>query len=137
MKFILLIFSLLTRKPLQMTINEYAFNKKPTNLFSGYDQRYLLNSTTQEICYTCNATVVNTQIHFQTDTTTSEQIYNFKKMFTQLTLLKYIKREDESEINKLKAIENYEREFNNKSASYKLNLLEGGLFKDWNFDIDK
>lgn len=137
MKFTLLIFSLLTRKPLQMTINEYAFNKKPTNLFSGYDQRYLLNSTTQEICYTCNATVVNTQIHFQTDTTTSEQIYNFKKMFAQLALLNYLKLQDESEINKLKAIENHKREFNDKPSEYKPNLLDGGLFKDWNFDIDK
>ena len=136
MKFTLLIFSILARNPLKM-LQQSSFNKRIPDLFSGYDQRYLINRTTTEIFNNCNATIINTHVCIHSDDAGEEQMYNFKKMFAQLAILKYIKRQDESEINKLKAIENHEREFNNKSASYKLNLLEGGLFKDWNFDIDK
>ena len=45
MNLTLLIFALLARKPLQMTINEYVFNKRTPNLLSGYDQRYLINNS--------------------------------------------------------------------------------------------
>jgi len=48
-------------------------------------------------------------------------------MFAQLALLHYLKRQDESEINKLKAIEN--------PLEFKQNILGGGLFKDWNFTL--
>jgi len=108
-------------------LNEYNFNKRTPNLLSGYDQRYLINNSSTEICQTFNVTNVMSE----------EKIYNFKKMFAQLALLNYIKRDDESEINKLKAIENHEQQFNDKPSEYKPNLLEGGLFKDWDFDMDK
>jgi len=126
MNLTLLIFSLLTRTVPQM-LNEYNFNKRTPNLLSGYDQRYLINNSSTEICQTFNVTNVMSE----------EKIYNFKKMFAQLALLNYIKRDDESEINKLKAIENHEQQFNDKPSEYKPNLLEGGLFKDWDFDMDK
>jgi len=134
MKFTLLIFSILARNPLKM-LQQSSFNKRIPDLFSGYDQRYLINGTTTEIFNNCNATIINTHVRIHSDDAGEEQMYNFKKMFAQLDLLKYIKRQDESEINKLKAIENHEQEFNDKSSVYKLNLLEGGLFKDWDFDI--
>lgn len=127
MNLTLLIFSLLARKPFQMTINEYAFNKKPLDLLRGYDQRYLINNSSTEICQTFNVTELMPE----------EKMYNFKKMFAQLALLNYIKRNDESEINKLRAIENHEQQFNDKPSEYKPNLLNGGLFKDWDFDMDK
>jgi uncharacterized UBP type Zn finger protein len=135
MKFTLLIFSILARNSLKM-LQQSSFNKRIPDLFSGYDQRYLINRTTTEICTNCNATIINTHVRIHSNDTGEEQFYNFKKMFAQLALLKYITREDESEINKLKAIENHEQEFNDKSAVYKLNLLEGGLFKDWDWDFD-
>ena len=136
MKFTLLIFSLLTRN-LPKMLNERNFNKRIPDLFSGYDQRYLINRTTTEICNNCNATIINTHVRLQSDDADTEQIYNFKKMFAQLALLNYLKRQDESEINKLKAIESHEQEFKDKSSDYKPNLLNGGLLKDWDFNIDK
>jgi hypothetical protein len=134
MKFTLLIFSFLSRNVPKMTTNQHAFNKPQRDPFSGYDQRYLINSTTTEVCYTCNATIVNTHIQIRADnSSTSEQIYNFKKMFAQLALLNYLKRDDESEVNKLAAIENHDQQFNDNPHPYKPNLLAGGLFKDWDF----
>jgi len=118
-------------------LNERNFNKRIPDLFSGYDQRYLINRTTTEICNNCNATIINTHVRLQSDDADTEQIYNFKKMFAQLALLNYLKRQDESEINKLKAIESHEQEFKDKSSDYKPNLLNGGLLKDWDFNIDK
>jgi hypothetical protein len=135
MKFTLLIFSILARNSLKM-LQHPNFNKRIPDFYSGCDQRYLINRTTTEIFNNCNETIINTHVRIHSHDTGEEQIHNFKKMFAQLALLKYIKREDESEINKLKAIENHEQEFNDKSAVYKLNLLEGGLFKDWDWDFD-
>jgi len=129
MNLTLLIFSLLTRNIPQM-LNQYSsnFNKRPTNLLSGYDHRHLITTTnsTSELCCTFNAT----------NNTTSEKMYNFKKMFAQLATLNYLKRQDVSEVNKLNAIENHEQQFNDKTNTYKPNLLEGGLFKDWDWDWD-
>jgi hypothetical protein len=118
-------------------LQQPSLNKKLPDLFSGYDQRYLINKTTTEICTTCNATIINTYVHIHSRKEEQEKIYNFRKMFAQLALLNYLKRQDESEINKLQAIENHEQQFNNKPNQYKPNLLEGGLFTDWNFEIDK
>jgi hypothetical protein len=126
MKFTLLIFSILARNPLKM-LQQSSINKRIPDLFSGYDQRYLINNSSTEICQTFNST----------DVTSEKKMYNFKKMFAQLAVLNYLKLQDESEINKLKAIENHEQQFNNKLNEYKPNLLEGGLFKDWDFDMDK
>lgn len=123
MKFILFIFYLLTRS-LPKMLNERNYNKRIPDLFSGYDQRYLINRTTTEIYNRYNGTIINIHAINEEDT---EQIYNFKKMFAQLALLHYLKRQDESEINKLKAIEN--------PLEFKPNILGGGLFKDWNFTL--
>lgn len=130
MNLTLLIFCLISRNLPQISHN-YSLNKKMQDMFSGYDQRYLINSTTTEICNTCNATILNTQVFFQRDKTTSEQLYNFKKMYTQLALLNYLNRDTESDANKISAIENYEKLFNDKPHPYKPNLLAGNLFKDW------
>jgi hypothetical protein len=133
MKLILLIFSFLSRNVPQMLHQHSSLNNRQKDVFSGYDQRYLINSTTTEVCYTCNATIVNTQVYIHEKNTTLEKMYNFRKSFAQLALLNYLQRKDESEVNKIAAIENHEKLFNNKPHPYKPNLLAGGLFKDWDF----
>jgi hypothetical protein len=133
MKFTLLIFSLVSQNLPQILRQRGSFNKPQRDAFIGYDQRYLINSTTTEVCFTCNATIVNTQVYIHEENTSSEQMYNYRKMYAQLALLNYLQCKDESEINKIAAIENHEKQFNDKPNSYKPNLLAGGLFKDWDF----
>lgn len=130
MRYILLIYSLLSNN-----FNQILKQKKiKTNdiLFNGYDQRYLTNKT--EICHTCNETVNVRCIYNHKEETTPEQIFKFKKMFFQLELLNYLNKTNDSEINKLLALENYEKQFNTDKSPYKPNLFAGRLFTDWNRD---
>jgi hypothetical protein len=55
-------------------------------------------------------------------------------MFFQLEILNYLNKTNDSEINKLLALENYEKQFNTDKSPYKPNLFAGGLFTDWNRD---
>ena len=109
--------------------------KKNNILFNGYDQRYLTNKT--ENYHTFNKTVNMHCIYNDKEETTPEKIFKFKKMFFQLELLNYLNKTNDSEINKLLALENYEKQFNtDKLQQYKVNLFGGGLFTDWNRNND-
>ena len=137
MKCILLIYSLLSNNFNKFNnlnrILKHKKIKKDDLLFNGYDQRYSTNKT--EICHKFNETVIKTHIYNEEETTL-EQLFKFKKMYFQLELLNYLNKTNDSEINKLLALENYEKQFNTDTdkSPYKPNLFAGGLFTDWNRD---
>ena len=86
---------------------------KEKNLFkSGHDERY-------DILYN--------------ETSRNELIFNITKFVYQMNLLRKLESDKVSIIEKIVAIEQYEKDTSDKG--YIVQLKSGGLWKDWNIDL--
>jgi hypothetical protein len=63
----------------------------------------------------------------------SDIIFNITKFHKQMSILKTLENKNVSQKKKLDLIEYYEKE--EEPSPMKLNILAGGLTKDWNYDI--
>ena len=87
---------------------------KTTNIFfskAGYDNRY--NGSDND----------------------SNIILNITRFYRQMELLKTLENKNVSRHTKLKLVENYEKHENHTPLLP--NIFSGGLYNDWNYDIEK
>ena len=93
--------------------NNFSFIRNNNNFFSksGYDNRY--NGTDND----------------------NDIILNITKFNIQMELLKTLENKHVSQHVKLDFIKQYNR--NEKPSPLMPDIFSGGLYKDWNFDIEK
>lgn len=127
MRFTLLIFSFAVRNYFQRT---FVANGKTNSIYDGCDHRFFIK--TQNISELTNTTFTN--INLNVDIMTLEEINRFNSYFYKLKLLKNLMSPSISEIEKLQHLEIYEG-YNNKSK-YAIDLTAGGLYKDWDTNLD-
>jgi hypothetical protein len=73
--------------------------------------------------------------------TTQEEMYKIQKMYSQLCLLQYLQKND-SLINKTRILEksplsSLSSLSSSSTSVYGPNYKAGGLFKDWDWDLDQ
>ena len=61
----------------------------------------------------------------------TELLYNITRNFHKMTLLRYLESPDISLNDKIETIQR-----NQESTKIDINLKEGGLFKDWDFELE-
>jgi hypothetical protein len=62
----------------------------------------------------------------------NDVVINITQFIQQMELLKKLENKNISEPVKMDLIDNYKKDY---SPSIGFNIYEGGLFKDWNFDL--
>jgi hypothetical protein len=115
---IFFIYADITRKFYAFTMTKNKDNRILSNTFSdkilksgGFDERFN-----------------------QTSDNNSEMLITFQKNMVKMNLLKKLQSMDISEAEKLKEVEKYQSD--NYESKYLYNLEAGGLYNDWNFNID-
>jgi hypothetical protein len=111
---ILLNLFLILKSAMKRFFMEPLLNNQKDKNFLGYDERYI-NETDP----------LNDNI---------DLLIKIRQNFYKLRLLKYLENEKISIIDKVKLVEDYEK--NTSESKYKANLFSGGLLKDWdNFNF--